>query len=112
MVGVYAFETGGNGTYDMQAGVSPSRPPAISPAIGYNQLLSTNSVSLLAEHGTRLLAALRQSRDAYRRGQLAMEPKIEAFTRMVPFTRTSRIAGTSMTASPRSPQGLGIHAAI
>ena len=60
IVGVYAFETGGNGTYDMQAGVSPTRPRAISPAVGYNQLLSTNSVSLLAEHGGRLLGMLRQ----------------------------------------------------
>ena len=44
IVGVYAFETGGNGTYDTQAGVSAKRPNAISPAVGYNQLLSTNSV--------------------------------------------------------------------
>src|SRR5450631_3397071 len=55
-----AFATGGNGTYDMQAGVSATRPHAISPAIGYNQLLSTNSVSILAESGPRLLTALRQ----------------------------------------------------
>ena len=54
IVGVYAFETGGNGTYDMQAGLCRTRPGAraISPAIGYNQLLSTNTVSLLAEDGT------------------------------------------------------------
>ena len=36
------FETGGNGTYDAQAGLVPPRPNAraISPAVGYNQLLS------------------------------------------------------------------------
>ena len=54
IVGVYAFETGGNGTYDTQAGVTPTRPRAISPAVGYNQLLCTNSVSMLAEHGAAL----------------------------------------------------------
>jgi hypothetical protein len=56
IVGVYVFETGGNGNYDSQAGLVPYRPGAraISPAVGYNQLLSTNSVSLLAEHGGRL----------------------------------------------------------
>ena len=57
IVGVYAFETGGNGAYDSQAGLVPYRPGAraISPAVGYNQLLSTNSVSLLAEDGNRYL---------------------------------------------------------
>ena len=62
IVGIYAFETGGNGTYDSQAGLVPYRngARAISPAVGYNQLLSTNTVSLLAEDGNRYLAALRQ----------------------------------------------------
>ncbi|MGH6684615.1 MAG: hypothetical protein ACRECA_11985, partial [Pseudolabrys sp.] len=59
IVGVYAFETGGRGFYDTQAGLEPPRPGAraISPAIGYNQLLSTNTVSLFAESGQRFLAA-------------------------------------------------------
>ena len=57
VVGVYAFETGGNGAYDTQAGVTPTRPAAISPALGYNQLLSTN---------TRLAA--RRARQPHRRG--------------------------------------------
>ena len=69
IVGVYAFETGGNGTYDMQAGVSPTRPRAISPAIGYNQLLCTNTVSILAERGGRLLGALRQRANARLSGE-------------------------------------------
>ena len=66
IVGVYAFETGGNGTYDTQAGLEPPRPGAraISPAIGYNQLLSTNTVSLFAENGRRFLAALEQQGQA------------------------------------------------
>ena len=60
VVGVYAFETGGKGSYDTQAGLEPPRPGAhaISPAIGYNQLLSTNTVSLFAESGQRFLIAL------------------------------------------------------
>ena len=45
IVRIYAFETGGNGTYDMQAGREYSRDArAVSPALGYNQLLNTNSV--------------------------------------------------------------------
>src|ERR1700688_2788925 len=50
-VRVYSFETGGNGNHDMQSGLSASRPGsrAISTAIGYKQLLTTNSVELIAE---------------------------------------------------------------
>jgi hypothetical protein len=114
IVGVYAFETGGNGTYDMQAGVSPTRPHAISPAIGYNQLLSTNSVALLAEQGNRLLAALRQRAKALNGdARPAMERKIEAIKRMIAFTRRvpnnwnefDKLAKTT-------PGGIGIHAVV
>ena len=114
IVGVYAFETGGNGTYDMQAGVSATRPRAISPAIGYNQLLSTNSVSILAEHGGGLLAALRQKTKALSGdAKVALERKIEALKRMIAFSRSvpdrwnehDRLAKTTMG-------GMGIHAAI
>ena len=114
IVGVYAFETGGNGTYDMQAGVSPTRPRAISPAIGYNQLLSTNSVSLMAEHGGRLLATLRQKAKASSGdARLVVERKIEALKRMIAFSRSvpdswsehDRLAKTTAG-------GMGIHAAI
>jgi hypothetical protein len=114
IVGVYAFETGGNGTYDMQAGVTPTRPHAISPAVGYNQLLNTNSLSLLAEHGGRLLGTLRQKSKALSgEPRQAMERKIEAVKRMIAFTRTvpsnwnefDRIAKTT-------PEGVGIHAVL
>ena len=68
IVGIYAFETGGNGAYDSQAGLVPYRPGAraISPAVGYNQLLSTNTVSLLAEDGNRYLARFARKQKAYR----------------------------------------------
>jgi hypothetical protein len=91
IVGVYAFETGGRGTYDMQAGVTPTRSRAVSPALGYNQLLSTNTVSLLAENGDRYLALLQakaqtlngEARRAYER-KLAALRKIIAYCRTVP----------------------------
>jgi hypothetical protein len=116
IVGVYVFETGGNGNYDSQAGLVPYRPGAraISPAVGYNQLLSTNSVSLLAEHGARLTAVLRQRANALSgSAKIAMERKIEAFRRMVAFSRSvpnrwseyDRLAKTTAG-------GFGIHAAV
>jgi hypothetical protein len=61
-VRVYSFETGGNGNYDMQSGYRGPGTRPISTAIGYNQLLTTNSVELMAEQGDALLKALRARR--------------------------------------------------
>jgi hypothetical protein len=114
IVGVYAFETGGNGSYDMQAGVTPTRPNAISPAVGYNQLLSTNTVSILAEHGNRLMTVLRQkSKTLTGPEKIAMERKIEAFKRMIALSRSvpQRWSDFDIMAKT-TPGGWGIHAAI
>jgi len=116
IVGVYAFETGGNGAYDSQAGLVPYRPGAraISPAVGYNQLLSTNTVSLLAEDGNRYLAALRQkARGLTGLAKISMERKIEGLKRMIAYSRSvpnrwsehDRLAKTTLG-------GFGIHAAV
>src|SRR5262249_61219275 len=114
--GVYAFETGGTGAYDSQAGLVPYRPGAraISPAVGYNQLLSTNTVSLLAEDGNHYLNVLRQ-KAKLRTGpaRLAMERKIEALKRMIAYARSvpnrwsehDKLAKTTLG-------GFGIHAAV
>jgi hypothetical protein len=114
IVGVYAFETGGNGTYDMQAGVSATRPNAISPAIGYNQLLSTNSVSIVAEHGNLLLADLRQKSKALSGApKLVMDRKIEALKRMIAFCRAGPQNWNEFDRRAKStPAGLGVHAAV
>jgi hypothetical protein len=116
VVRVYAFETGGNGTYDVQAGLTHPRPGAraISPAIGYNQLLSTNSVSLLAEHGDQLIKTLRQQAEQLTgEPRPAMEQKIEALRRMVAFSRTVPNAWSEHDKlAKNTPGGLGIHAAI
>jgi hypothetical protein len=116
-VRIYAFETGGNGTYDVQAGLtSPRRPGArpISPAVGYNQLLSTNSVSLLAEHGDKFIAVLNEMAvQANGDGRKAMERKIEALQRMVAFSRTvPNKWGEHDRLAKFTPGGMGIHAAV
>ncbi len=114
IVGVYAFETGGNGTYDMQAGVTPTRPRAISPAVGYNQLLSTNSVSLLAEHGGRLLGMLRQkSKTLAGDARLTMDTKIEALKRMIAFARSVPNHWNEHDKLAKgTPGGIGMHAVV
>jgi hypothetical protein len=116
VVGIYVFETGGNGGYDGQAGLIHPRPGAraISPAVGYNQLLSTNSVGLLAEHGDRFVAALKQKAEQLTGDQKqAMEQKIEALRRMIAFTRTvPNVWSDHDNLAKNTRGGIGIHAAI
>ena len=96
------------------AGVSATRPRAISPAIGYNQLLSTNSVSILAEHGGGLLAALRQKTKALSGdAKVALERKIEALKRMIAFSRSVPNSWNEHDQLAKTTAGgVGIHAAI
>ncbi|MCL4767178.1 MAG: hypothetical protein KJZ80_13180 [Hyphomicrobiaceae bacterium] len=60
VVRVYALETGGMGTHDMQSGINPvtKRGTPISTALGYAQLLHANSVSELVRHGATFIARL------------------------------------------------------
>ena len=117
-VRIYSFETGGNGTYDGQAGLvgagggKGGRP--ISPAIGYNQLLTTNSVSLLAEHGDTFVAALRQSAAALNEPErAAMERKIAALQKMIAYARTVPRAWSHQDKLAKFTRGgIGIHAAV
>jgi len=114
-VKVFAFESGGDGGYAVQAGLEYDRPGAraISTALGYNQLLTTNSVELLAEVGDKILVSLHEkARDAdssrveQLRGKIAILKKMIAFSRTVPdsWSAHSRLASTN--------KGLGVHALI
>src|SRR4029079_13198079 len=90
-VRVYSFETGGNGNHDMQSGLSASRPGsrAISTAIGYNQLLTTNSVELLAEQGDGILHELTEKAAALSgAARNAIDHKIAVLKRMVALARS------------------------
>lgn len=117
IVRVYVFETGGNGTHDIQSGLTEPRRPgarAISPAMGYNQLLSTNTVGLLAEHGDRYLAQLRKQADAMDgAAQAAMTRKIAALRKMIAHSRSVPFAWAAhdVMAKTTAP-GIGLHAAI
>ncbi len=58
-VKIYGFESGGDGKYDIQAGREyDMKARVISTALGYNQLLTTNTVGLLAEDGDDFIAEL------------------------------------------------------
>jgi hypothetical protein len=114
-VRVYSFETGGNGNHDMQSGLSASRPGsrAISTAIGYNQLLTTNSVELVAEQGHDILKALTE-KAAQLTGapRKAMDHKIAVFKRMVAFARSVPDEWAAHEKLGNTPQGWAVHAMV
>jgi hypothetical protein len=114
IVRIYVFETGGNGTYDAQAGLeySPSGR-AISPALGYNQLLNTNSVELLAERGDEFVAVLKMRAAALDgEAKQAVERKVDILRRMMNFCRTVPDDWYAHDALANTPRGLGVHAML
>jgi hypothetical protein len=115
IVRIYAFEAGGNGSYDVQAGLTHPRPGAraISTALGYNQLLTTNSVSILAEHGDRFIVTLlAQAATASEASRAALERKIAVLKRIVAFCRTVPQRWTEQEKLASSAQGIGVHALV
>jgi hypothetical protein len=114
-VRVYAFETGGNGSHDMQAGLSSWRPGAhaISTAIGYNQLLTTNSVELIAERGPLFVKVL-SDRAAQLSGpaRQAMDAKIAVLKQMVAIARSVPDEWSEHEKIGDTPQGWALHAMV
>lgn len=115
VVRVYSFETGGNGNYDMQSGLSASRPGsrAISTAIGYNQLLTTNSVELLAEQGNEIIKVLAQKAAQLSGAQRkAMDHKLAVLKRMVAFAKSVPDEWAQHEKLANTPQGWAVHAMV
>ena len=114
IVGVYAFETGGNGTYDSQAGLVPYRPGAraISPAVGYNQCYTNRFRPRRRRHPLSPRTPAESERADWP-VKLSMEHKIEGLKRMIAYSRSvpnrwsehDRLAKTTLG-------GFGIHAAV
>jgi hypothetical protein len=114
VVRVYALETGGNGTADMQAGIHPitkkGRP--ISSALGYAQLLHANTIGELVKHGDSFIARLRKmaasAHDPQRVREL--EDKIAALQRMLKAARSVPNDWYKHVAFAQGPRGYGMHA--
>ncbi|AUC94676.1 hypothetical protein CWS35_10670 [Bradyrhizobium sp. SK17] len=112
-VRVYSFETGGTGNYDVQAGIEHGGKRAISTAMGYNQLLTTNTVELLAEQGHEFVRDLTE-RVARTQGpaRKAMEHKLAVLKKMVAFTRTVPDDWSAHARLADTPQGWACHAMV
>ena len=112
-VKIYGFEATGDGKHDVQAGLEYGRPTerAISTALGYNQLLTANSIGLAAKHGDTFLAALRakaEAADGARRA--ALQQKIAVLSKMIRFTRSVRYDWYAHVRLGKTEKGQGVHA--
>jgi hypothetical protein len=112
-VRVYAFETGGTGDYAVQSGIEHGGTRAISTAIGYNQLLTTNSVELLAEQGPEIVKAL-TAKAAQLSGaaRQAMDHKITVLKRMVTVATSVPDDWSEHQKIADTPQGWALHAMV
>jgi hypothetical protein len=112
VVRIYSFEATGNGSYDVEAGLEYNKHArAITTALGYNQLLGTNSVELVAESGDEFIKYLRdRAAQLPDDRKLALENKIEILRTMIAFTRSVPDAWGQHEILANTEKGLGVHA--
>jgi hypothetical protein len=112
IVRIYSFEAGGNGDYDVQAGLEYNkRARAITTALGYNQLLATNTVEVIAESGNQFIKSLSARAAALPDNEKAvLESKIAIVRKMVNFGRSVPDDWNEHQALANTPKGLGVHA--
>jgi hypothetical protein len=112
VVRIYSFEATGNGDYQVEAGLEFNKHArAITTALGYNQLLGTNSVEIVAESGNQFLAVLRgQAAQLPADQRQALERKIDILRRMIAFARTVPDDWNQHGILANTQKGLGVHA--
>jgi hypothetical protein len=112
IVRIYGFEAGGNGGYDVEAGLEHDKHArAITTALGYNQLLATNTVELLAESGRGFVDVLKARAASLPDGERRMlDDKIAIVRRMIGFASTVPDDWNAHDALSKTQKGLGVHA--
>jgi hypothetical protein len=115
VVRVYALETGGLGTYDMQSGINPvtRQGKPISSALGYAQLLHANSTGELVKHGEAF--AQRLTTMAAKPGTPAeraveLKDKAAIVRKMLKAARTVPNEWSAHQRFGKTPAGQSIHA--
>lgn len=114
VVRVYALETGGDGTADMQAGVHPitKKGKPISSALGYAQLLHANTIGELVKHGDTFIKRLQRlqagAKDRARADEL--QRKIASLQAMLRTAKSLPNNWFRHVAFAQTPKGYGIHA--
>ncbi|EJF88697.1 hypothetical protein [Bartonella tamiae] len=113
LVSIYAFETGGDGTHDLQSGMIKGRANArpLSTAIGYNQLVATASVSLMWEYGNDIAKELK-ARAAQKNGanKKRLLSKAAVVDTMIKQAKTVPHKWSEQAKLAKTEAGLGMHA--
>jgi hypothetical protein len=112
IVRIYGFEATGNGSYDIEAGLEYNKHGrAITTALGYNQLLATNSVEILAEKGPEFITKF-ESKSAVTpvAEHQSLDGKIDVLRRMIAFARSVPDAWGQHEILANTTKGLGVHA--
>ncbi len=114
VVRVYALETGGYGTADMVAGVSPrhGRGRPISTALGYAQLLAANTVNVLQSSGSTFVKRLQTLRNrANDPDRIAkLDAKIVSLRKMLRVANAIPKRWSAQRKLARTARGRGMHA--
>lgn len=115
VVRVYALETGGIGTYDMQAGIHPIKKTGrpISSALGYAQLLDANSVNELYKSGATFIKRLEASARLPNVGAdraASLNRKIAALKKMHANVRRQPFEWGAQQVYAKTQPGMGVHA--
>jgi hypothetical protein len=112
VVRIYSFEATGNGSYDVEAGLEYNKNGrAITTALGYNQLLATNSVEIIAEKGPQFIDSFRtEAGQLADRDRRALEGKIEVLRKMVAFARSVPDEWNQHEVLANTEKGLAVHA--
>ena len=112
VVRIYGFEATGNGSYDVEAGREYNKHArAVTTALGYNQLLATNTVEIVAEDGAHFLGDLQASDERLPIDQQwALANKIEVLRRMIAFARSVPDAWGQHEILANTEKGLAVHA--
>ncbi len=114
VVRVYALETGGDGTADMQAGINPitKKGKPISSALGYAQLLHANTIGELVKHGDNFIKRLQRlkagARDQARADEL--QRKIASLQAMLRSAKSVPDNWYRHVTYAQTSKGYGIHA--
>jgi hypothetical protein len=112
VVRIYSFEATGNGTYDLEAGLEYNKNGrAITTALGYNQLLATNSVEILAENGEHFFAALAaKAQHLPDDDKHVLEKKLAIVRKMIAFAKSVPDDWNEHEVLARTQKGLAVHA--
>jgi hypothetical protein len=112
VVRIYSFEATGNGTYDLEAGLEYNKNGrAITTALGYNQLLATNSVEILAENGEHFFATLAAKAQQLPNDEKnVLEKKLAIVRKMIAFAKSMPDDWNEHEILARTQKGLAIHA--